>query len=99
MQTQNNLHHLLQETSLDFYKTLTSTLNNGGAVTFQIKDAYEFILHNKYPNEREFLAHLFQTNSLTQDALECFLKHMMFDTQTARHFVRWQREKSYFIPK
>ena len=84
---------LFKNSSLDLYKTLTSTLNDGGAVTFQVYDSIEFITEKKLSNEIEFLSHLFQTNSLTQNALECFLKHMMFDKETARQFVQWQRKK------
>ncbi len=97
MQTLKNIQLLLKDSSLDLFKTVTSSLNNGGAVTFQMQDALEFVFYNKYTNEIEFLSHLFQTKSLTQEALECFFKHMMFDKETARHFVQWQRTKSSFV--
>ncbi|QOP46538.1 hypothetical protein [Sulfurimonas paralvinellae] len=85
---------IFENSSLDLHKTITSTLDNGGAVTFLLKDAIEFIFYNKYANEKEFLLHLYHTNSLTQNALECFLKHMMFSKDTAKNFVRWQRKKA-----
>jgi len=97
MQTLKNIQLLLKDSSLDLFKTMTSSLNNGGAVTFQMQDALEFVFFNKCTNEIEFLSHLFQTKSLTQEALECFFKHMMFDKETARHFVQWQRGKSSFV--
>ena len=95
MNTKLNLNRLLNNTSLDPLKTLTLTLNNGGAVTFQIQDALEFVFSNKFTNEVEFLMHLSHTHSLTQEALECFFKHMMYDKGTARNFVQWQREKAF----
>ena len=97
MHSDKNLISFFKNSSLDLYKTITSPLNNGGAVTFQIHDAIEFIAQQKFFNEIEFLLHLFQTNSLTQNALECFLKHMMFDKETAILFVQWQRQKHSFV--
>jgi hypothetical protein len=94
MSTDNTLASLFEHPTLDLYATLTSPLNNGGAVTFQIYDAIEFIMKKKLINEIEFLLHLLETNSLTQNALECFLKHMMFDKKTASQFVAWQRNNT-----
>jgi hypothetical protein len=94
MQTQT-LNTLFKNNSFNLYQTITSTLNNGGAVTFQLYDAVEFIIEKDFSNEIEFLHHLLQTNSLTQNALECFLKHMMFDKEIASIFVKWQREKIF----
>jgi hypothetical protein len=90
---------IFENSSLELHKTITSSLDNGGAVTFLLKDAIEFIFHNKYANEKEFLLHLSQTGTLTQNALECFLKHMMYNKEIARNFVKWQREKSTLIHK
>ncbi|MBA1433594.1 MAG: hypothetical protein FAF04_08420 [Epsilonproteobacteria bacterium] len=95
MHIQTNLQLLFKEESLDFYKTITSTLNNGGAVTFQLLDAIEFVFSKNFTNEIEFLMHLLRTKSLTQEAMECFFKHMMYDKGTARNFVQWQREKAF----
>jgi hypothetical protein len=97
MHKKQEMAAILEKSSLNLYKTVTSSLNNGGAVTFQIKDALDFVFYNKDANEIEFLSHLFRTNSLTQEALECFFKHMMFNKETASSFVQWQREKSSFI--
>jgi hypothetical protein len=94
MHTLYNINTLLKTPTIDLYKTLTSTLNNGGAVTFQIHDAIEFIQERKLSNEIEFLLHLYQTDALTQNALECFLKHMMFNKETASTFVQWQRKRA-----
>jgi hypothetical protein len=91
MQTNDSLLSLRKE-SIEFSKALTIRLNNGGAVTFQIDDVLEFIYAKKFANEIEFLSHLLQTNSLTQDSLECFLKHMLYSKETARLFTQWQRE-------
>ena len=93
MHTHKDLQQEIKNAPLNLLKTITATLDNGGAVTFQIEDACDFILCNKYPNEQEFLLHLTQRNSLTQEALECFLRHMLFNKNTASLFVRWQREK------
>jgi len=95
MHMQTNLQLLLKEESLDFHKTVTSTLNSGGAVTFQLLDALEFVFSKSFINEVEFLMHLLDTKSLTQEAMECFFKHMMYDKGTARSFVQWQREKVF----
>ena len=95
MNTRPNLNKLLNNPSLEPLKTLTLTLNNGGAVTFQIQDALEFVFSKRFSNEIEFLMHLFHSNSLTQEALECFFKHMMYDKGTAKNFVQWQREKAF----
>jgi len=97
MYKEQEMAAILEKSSLNLYKTVTSSLDNGGAVTFQMQDALEFVFYNKDANEIEFLSHLFQTQSLTQEALECFFKHMMFNKETARQFVQWQRARSSFI--
>jgi len=97
MHKKQEMAAILEKSSLNLYKTVTSSLDNGGAVTFQMQDALEFVFYNKDTNEIEFLSHLFRTQSLTQEALECFFKHMMFNKETARHFVQWQRTKSSFV--
>jgi hypothetical protein len=86
-----------KNSSLELDKTLTSTLNSGGAVSYQIIDVVEFIVDKKLSNEVEFLLHLLKTQSLTQEAIECFFKHMMFSKKTALSFVQWQRENSSLL--
>jgi len=88
---------LFQNSSLELHKTLTSTLNSGGAVSYDIYNVLLFIIDKKLLTEIEFLTHLIETNSLTQEAIECFFKHMMFNKETARSFVEWQRKNSPII--
>jgi len=84
----------LEKSCVDLNKTVTSGLNNGGAITFQFQDTIEFIFSKKLSGEIEFLTHLVATKALTQDSIECFLKHMMFDKETARLFTQWQRQRN-----
>jgi len=90
---QKTITHL-QESYVDLNKTVTSSTNNGGAITFQFQDTIEFIFNKRLSGEIEFLAHLVATKTATQDSIECFLKHMMFDKETARLFTQWQRQRN-----
>ena len=83
---------MLEKTSLDLSKTLTISVNNGGAVSFEIHDALEFIYTKKLKNEIEFLSYLLQTKALDQNSLESFLKHLFYKKESARLFTQWQRE-------
>jgi hypothetical protein len=89
-----NIITYLEESYVDLNKTVTSSINNGGAITFQFQDTIEFIFNKKLSSEIEFLAHLVATKALTQDSIECFLKHMMFDKETASLFTQWQRQRN-----
>ena len=96
MNTQFSLKKLLNNTpSLQTLKTFIIPLNNGNAVVFQIQDVLEFIFYDKLTNEIEFLMYLSHTNSLTQEALECFFKHLMYNNNTARNFLHWQRAQLF----
>jgi len=97
MNSATELLSCFKNSSLDLHKTLTSTLNSGGAVSYQLIDVIEFIIDKKLSNEIEFLMHLLQTKGLTQEAIECFFKHMMFSKKTALSFVQWQRENSSLL--
>jgi hypothetical protein len=88
---QKNLTQELKECSLNLSKTLTSPLNNGGAITFQIQDVVEYIQHTNPSKEKEFLKHLLRKDNLTQEKLESFFKHMLFKKENAQKFIQWQR--------
>lgn len=92
---QTNLHEQIKNTSINLLKTVTSSLDNGGAVTFQLQDVLEFIIQNNYTKEMEFLQHLLSQEKLTQESLNSFFKHMLFHTSTAQSFTKWQRKRLF----
>jgi len=95
MSNDHTLLSLLENSSVDLKKTITSTVENGGAVSYQLIDLIQFIVEKKLSKEIEFLLHLLQHNKLTQNGLESFLKHLIFDTTRARLFLQWQRSRSF----
>lgn len=78
--------------NLDLDKTITLSTNNGGVLTIQIHDAFIFMNDIKLKDELEFLEHLANSKSKpTQETIDGFLKHLLFDAKLAKKFVQWQR--------
>lgn len=81
-----------EKTNVELDKTITQATNNGGAVSYQIMDALEYIYDKKVKDEISFIEHLVDTNQATHESIEHFVRHFLFDSSSAVKFVEWKRD-------
>jgi len=85
----------LNELNLFTDETVTASVQNGGAVTFQIKDLICFIFDTKQSREIILVSQLLDEKKASREAIITILKKFVFDLKTASSFVVWQREISF----